>query len=447
MIWHYFPIGMRFPVADFSEKTKRDCWKIALDAVFASDATQTGLYEACETFDPITRSPVYICIVCYVGIRQSRAAGETLHSLDALLTRLCLHQPLVQANTLENFGPYPILAEIDGAGKINPTEAGAPFIPTESPTPMRPSDGKTILITPSFEDVCDAERLSRMLGIAAAERGFCVRRLTAANGGRGTVRTLVSGTNGRYETVTSENINGARVGMLVGVIPGHIAVIESEDAVRSSENTSPLSEQSSACVGTLIKKTLDLGFRKIWIGLGETSAADLGLGALHALGMRFADADGETVVPCRESVQRIATVDRSGLDPRLAETELTVLCASGTTLCAETPVMALGGDPNTPGSGAAGGLGFALSSIGGRLVSGEQTVRDRIGLAAALKNADFYIGVSGLDQKELLQVYPNLKGVSACPSGEESDETKIGEWFDRSILPALGKGVVNPADL
>ena len=446
MIWHYFPIGMRFPVADFSEESRRACWKIALDAIFASDATQTGLYEACETFDPIAQSPVYICIVCYVGIKQSRRAGATLHSLDALLTRLCLHQPLVQANTLENFGPYPILAEIDGEGKIKPTEAGAPFIPTEKPTPMQTCAGSTILIALPFEEGSDAERLTRMIGIAAAERGFRVRRMTAANGGRGTVRTLVSGTNGRYETVTCTDANGERVGRLVGVMPGHIAVVGSEEAVGSSETT-PLSERSSAYVGELIKKTLDLGFRKIWIGLGETPVDDLGLGALHTLGMRFVDADGETVVPCRESEQRIAAVDRSGLDPRLIETELTVLCASEKTVGAEMSVSALDSDPNIPGSGVAGGLGFALSSIGGRLLSGEQTILDRIGLASALENADFYIGGSGIDADKLLQTNTNLKGVSAYPSGEEPEETKIGEWFDRSILPALGKGVVNSADL
>ncbi|MBR4906360.1 MAG: glycerate kinase [Clostridia bacterium] len=446
MIWHYFPIGMRFPVADFSEETRRACWRIALDAVFASDATQTGLYEACETFDPIAQSPVYICIVCYVGIKQSRAAGETLHSLDALMTRLCLHKPLVQANTLENFGPYPILAEIDGEGKIKPTEAGAPFIPTEPPTPMRSCEGNTILITPSFDGNADAERLSRMIGIAAAEHGFRVHRMEVSDGGKGAVRALVSGTNGRFETVMCENVNGDRVGMLVGVIPGNIAVIGSEDAVGSSETT-PFSERSSACVGTMIKKTLDLGFRKIWIGLGNSPVDDFGFGALQALGMCFADADGENVVPCRGSVQRIATADRSGLDARLSETELTVLCASETTLCAETLVALLGGNPNATGSGAAGGLGYALSSIGGKLLPGVQTIRDCIGLKEALTNADFCIGWPELDEKELMQSYPNLKGVAVYPSGEEPDETKIAEWFDRSILPAFGKGVVNPAEL
>ena len=459
MIWHYFPIGMRFPVADFSEETRRDCWKIALSAIFASDATRTGLYEACETLDPITQSPVYICIVCYVGIKQSRAAGETLHALDALMTRLCLHQPLVQANTLENFGPYPILAEIDTEGKINPTEAGVPFIPTEPLTPMKRSEGKMILVAPPFgKNSCDAERLSRMIGIEASKRGFRVRRLTVADGGNGTVRALVAGTGGRYDTVTCEDINGESVRMTIGILPEHIAVIESEGAVGSyepSEKTS-LTERSSAYVGTLIKKTLDLGFRKIWIGLGKSSTDDFGLGALHALGMRFVDTEGETLLLRPETLSKIEDVDRTDLDPRITETELTLLYGEDAPLIDGNAAQEkdithiaslLGTDPAASGSGAAGGLGFALSAIGGKLLPGAQTICDRIGLSDALANADFYIGGPGSDPKTLMQSYPGLKGVTACPAAEEGCETMIGEMFDRSILPAFGKDVANPVDL
>ena len=457
MIWHYFPIGMRFPVADFSEETRRACWRIALDAVFASDATETGLYEACETFDPISKSPVYICIVCYVGIKQSRAAGETLHSLDTLLTRLCLHKPLVQANTLESFGPYPILAEIDSTGKINPTEEGASFIPTETPTPMKQPVGKTILIAPLFEkDVCDAERVSRMIGIAAAERGFRVRRMTVADGGKGTINALVNGTGGRYDTVSCEDINGESVRMTIGIVPGHVAVIEAAETAGTSVQTgqTPTGERSSSCVGIQIKKTLDLGFRKVWVGLGDSACSDFGLGALYALGMRFTDAEGETLIPGPEILPKITGIDRTGLDPRLAETELTLLYDADQPLTEENDARkkeitriasVLGADPAASGSAAAGGLGLALSAIGGRLLPGAQTVCDRIGLNTALENTDFYIGGHGIDPEKLMQAHPNLKGVAACPDGKEPNETRIGEMFDRSILPALGKSVANSA--
>ena len=277
MIWHYFPIGMRFPVADFSEQTKRACWKIALSAVYSADPRGTGLYEACESCDPVSQSPVYTCIVCYVGIKQSRAAGARFHALDALMTRLCLDHPLVQANYLESFGPYPILAEINTEGKIVPTESASAFMPTEPVVPMKVTDGRKLLIAASSEN---GERLTRVL---------------------------------RHETVAVADRNGESIGETIGVLPGRIAAIEAAEL------------ESSFPVGQLIKKTLDLGYRKIWAGIGGRNFSDMGLGALAALGMRFFDANGEPVDPCPETLERIVRVDRENLDPRIAQTELTLL--------------------------------------------------------------------------------------------------------------------------
>lgn len=508
MIWHYFPIGMRFPVPDFSEETKRACWKIALRTVFASDAAQTGLYEACEPYDPVVQSPVYICIICYVGIKQSRAAGETLHTLDALMTRLCLNKPLVQANDLESFGPYPILGEIDANGTVCPNEAGAAFIPTETPEPMKPAEGFRILVAPdSVKNVCDAERLSRVIGTAAADRGFRVQRLPIADGGAGTVRSLIAGAGGRYETVSCEDLNGDPAKILVGVIPGPVAVIETEDVIGCSHNTGDIpsiGQRSSRALGLLIKKTLDLGYRKIWIGLGSALSDDLGLGALHVLGVRFTDADGEPVVPCSDTISKITAVDRSELDPRISQTELTLLYAHNDPLIGDGETNAasglpqdtaaeqnedgkcriarlaalLGGDPNAPGSGAAGGLGCALTAIGGRLRKGADAVLDRIGIDTAIREADFVmtgtgcfdvqsirqgnapaalierlsdadrpgcllVGDPDIDQSILLREYPKLKGVVVCPVGTEPFDGIVHGAFERSVLPMIGKDVAN----
>ena len=512
MIWHYFPIGMRFPVADFSDETKRSCWKNALSAVFASDPTGTGLYEACESFDPISQSPVYICIVCYVGIKQSRAAGEKLYSLDRLLTRLCLHKPFMQANDLESFGPYPILGEIDPQGRILPNETGAAFIPSEPPVPTPQSDGFQILIAPdSMKGVCGAERLTRLLGTEAADRGLRVRRMPVADGGEGTVRALVAGTGGRYEMVSCESLNGERKSMLVGVIPGSVAVIETADAVGfalKTEQTPSIEYRSSFGVGMLIRKALDLGYRKIWVGLGGSLTVDLGLGALSALGVRFADADGETVSPCPAEFTRIAGVDRTDLDPRITQSELTLLYDVAAPLLGDAGALKtfgpqkgasadqigqwerefariaamLGGDPDTPGSGAAGGLGFALASVGGTLQSGAEKILDRIGIAYAIREADFvitgegsfdaqsvrfgkapaavmerfseadrpgclFVGKLGFDPDTLMREHPKLKGAVVCPSGDEPYEESVRKAFEDAVLPMIGKDVANPADL
>ncbi len=506
MIWHYFPIGMRFPVRDFSDETRRACWRIALSAAYASDPCGTGLYEACEAYDPIAQSPVYTCIVCYVGIKQSRAAGKTMHALDGLMTRLCLVDPLVQANYLESFGPYPILAEIDTAGKIVPNEQGAAFLPTEQIEPMQPTSGWTLLLAPdSMRGVCNAETLTRILGTEAAAHGLRVRRMPVADGGEGTVRALIAGIGGRHESVVCEDLNGERVNMTVGVIPGPIAVIEAAEAAgaaRIGEQTPPIEKRSSFAVGMLIRKMLDLGYRRIWIGLGDTVTADLGLGALSALGVRFFDRDGAPVAPCPENLAAIERIERSELDPRIALTELTVLCdvnapllgtdgalmtfgpqsgASQEQIAAwETEfqrlVPLLGGNPSAQGSGAAGGLGFALASIGGKLVSGADRILERIGFGFAMRDADFvvtgegcfdaqsirfrkasvavlerlcegerpgclFIGKTDLDTDALLREHAALRGIVICPCTDEPYADSVTRAFVRTLLPMIGKDV------
>ncbi len=109
MIWQYFPIGFRFPVRDFSEETKRACWETALSALYASDPKDVTLYDAQETYDVGSGGPVYICIACFYGIKQARSSAKVLMSRDRLMSRLCSHQPIIQANALESFGPYPLL--------------------------------------------------------------------------------------------------------------------------------------------------------------------------------------------------------------------------------------------------------------------------------------------------------------------------------------------------
>ena len=512
MIWRYFPIGMRFPVSDFSDQTRRTCWEVALSAVFASDARGTGLYEACEAYDPGTQGPVYTCIVCYYGIKQARAAGKTMHALDALMTRLCLHDPLVQANYLESFGPYPILAEIDANNVIRPNENGCAFLPAGPIEPMKPSDGWTLLLAPdSMKGVCDAERLTRILGTAAADHGLRVRRMPVADGGEGTVRALVDGTNGRFESVVCEDLNGDRASMTIGVIPGSVAVLEVADAVgflRKNDGTPPIERRSSRGVGMLIKKTLDLGYRNLWIGLGGSLTVDLGLGALSTLGIRFYDENDLPVEPCPETFARITRIDRSDMDPRIGKSHITLLHDVTAPLLGPNGALRvfgpqkgatdaqiaqweaqferlapmLGGDENAAGSGAAGGLGFALASVGGALQSGADLILDRIGLSYAMREADFvitgegnfdaqsvrfrkapaavlerlsasdrpgclFVGKNSLSTEEVLQEHPNLKDVVVCPIGDEPYAETLTRTFTRSVLPMIGKAVANDSVL
>jgi glycerate kinase len=78
--------------------------------------------------------------------------------------------------------------------------------------------------------------------------------------------------------------------------------------------------------GDLIRAALDNNVRRILIGMGGSATVDGGTGILIALGARFLDNKGAALTNLPESLINLASIDTSGLDPRLANTELIVLC-------------------------------------------------------------------------------------------------------------------------
>jgi hypothetical protein len=386
MIWHYFPIGMRFPVPDFSNETKRGCWQIALSAVFASDARGTTLYEACESFDSGSESAVYTCIVCYEPIKQSRAAGKMMHALDGLMTRLCLHDPLVQANYLERFGPYPPIGAIDPEGAVVPNEAGEAFLPTGKIVPAKRCEGWSLLFA------CDGETESRMFGIAAAENGFRVRRLLLADGKGGAVHALVSGMNGRYETVTRVGSEGDHHTRTVGVIPGKTAVLETGRTAGCG---------AALDANELVSGVLDLGYRNLLIADGGTDRVRFGKD-----------------------------------DPRIRQCEITVLSdnPNGDASCVPAADWIL---DRVDFASKARAADFVIVCTDRSEIA--DTVLSRL---TDLGRACCLVSDSYPDPDAAKRIYPTLRGIVRFPA----DSAPASDLFRSEIRPLIGKSVAKTAD-
>lgn len=258
MIWHYFPIGFRFPVSDFSDTTKKKCWKITASALLASGGEGAVLYDAQENYDYGSDGPVYTCIACFYGIKQSRAVAKKLYSLDALMTQLCLLHPFVQANYLESYGPYPILGKLVETGIEGITDAGKAFLPDRI-SAMETNGGLRILIA-SEPIPCQisSDRLSISIGCKAASLGFRVNRKLLSVGNNGVIRAIVTAENGRYETVFLTNSDGERITESIGILPSNRIVIEANERFAD-----------------IIVKALDLGYRRFYVsGSFEQSIED-----------------------------------------------------------------------------------------------------------------------------------------------------------------------------
>lgn len=212
-------------------------------------------------------------------------------------------------------------------------------------------------------------------------------------------------------------------------------------------------------VGQLVGAVLDAGCTELVLGIGGSATTDGGTGMARALGVRFLDDSGRDPGAPDHGLERLATVDASGLDPRVWDLAVTVACDVDNPLTGPTGAAAIygpqkgagpgevtrldaglarlaavlratdpatlpGGDriadlESTPGAGAAGGLGAgAIAFLGGRLTSGADLVLDLVEIDAVLRGADLVLtGEGGLDAQSLRGKAPGVLAARARAAG------------------------------
>jgi glycerate kinase len=182
--------------------------------------------------------------------------------------------------------------------------------------------------------------------------------------------------------------------------------------------------------GELLRAALDAGARTVVLGVGGSATTDGGAGMLTALGARLLDAAGAPLAPGGAALAGLAEADLSGLDPRIAGTEVVLASDVDNPLCGPTGAAAVYGPqkgaaaddvealdaalahyaavlgPETatrPGAGAAGGIGYgALVGLGAVFRPGIDVMLDVLGFTAALEGTGLVItGEGSLDAQTL----------------------------------------------
>ena len=268
-------------------------------------------------------------------------------------------------------------------------------------------------------------------GVLAAKPDAEVIVKPLADGGEGTTDALIEGMNGKRIDLTVTGPMGTPVNAYYGYLAdSHTAVMEMASAagitlVPAAEKNPLLA--TSFGVGEVMNDALQKGCRNFIIGIGGSATNDGGIGMLKALGVRFLDENGEDAGEGGQALAKVTQIDVSGLNPLLKECHIQVACDVNNPLCGENgstyvygpqkgvtedmkkPLdedMAqfamvtsetLGNDyHDTPGAGAAGGLGFAfLSYIGATLTPGIELILDAVRLEQELPNADIVVTGEG----------------------------------------------------
>lgn len=292
---------------------------------------------------------------------------------------------------------------------------------------------KVIIAPDSFKDSLSAEGVAQ--AIAAGWAQACpqaqVIQCPMADGGEGTVDAVLAACNGelRYQTVRGPL--GAAVQAHWGwLADSHTAIIEMAQA-SGLQQVAP--SQRDACssttygTGELIRAALDAGAQRIILAIGGSATNDAGAGAMQALGVHLFDAAGQPLQPGGLALAQLARVCLAQLDPRLAGVRFEIAADVDNPLCgphgasavfgpqkgasvhqvaqldaalghfADHCAQALGKDlRDEPGSGAAGGLGFAAKAfLGATFRVGVDVVAELVGLDAAVRGADLVITGEG----------------------------------------------------
>ena len=333
----------------------------------------------------------------------------------------------------------------------------------------------TVVIAPdSFKGSIPAEAAATAIatGLRRVWPDADLRLRPMADGGEGTLDAVLS-RGGTRRTARVAGASGAPLDAGFGLIDNDAtAVIEIAQVVGLTDAAVaavPVERRSTRGLGELVRLLLDAGVRNYLVGLGGSSTNDGGAGLLAALGLKLADAKGRDVDPTPAGLAALAEVDASVLDSRLAHAHITIMSDVDNPLCGERGATAIFGAQkgvraeaaaeldarlarfaalteravgrsakDRPGAGAAGGLGFALQLLGGRLRSGAEVIADLLGLDTALEGADWLItGEGRSDRQTLLGKAPFIAARRAAAKGVPA--TLVSGAVDRDALPELGR--------
>jgi glycerate kinase len=188
-----------------------------------------------------------------------------------------------------------------------------------------------------------------------------------ADGGDGTAAIIIQQLQGKLVSLQVHDPLGRIITASFGLIEdGKTAVIEMADAsgLRSlkTDELNPL-RTSSYGTGEMIKKALNLGVNKILIAMGGSATVDGATGILSALGIKFLMDDSKELNNLPESLTGLKSIDHSGIDQRILNCEIIVLCDVDNMLLGDNGSAAVFGPQKGADADAVKKLDAALSKF------------------------------------------------------------------------------------
>ena len=292
---------------------------------------------------------------------------------------------------------------------------------------------KVVIAPDSFKDSLSAAGVAQAIAEGWAEvwPDAHVLQCPMADGGEGTVDAVLAACKGQLRRQTVRGPLGDSVEARWGwLADSHTAMIEMAEA-SGLQLVAP--GQRDACssttygTGELIRAALDAGAQRIILAIGGSATNDGGAGAMQALGVQLLDSERQPLPAGGLALARLAHISLEQLDPRLAQVRFEIAADVNNPLCGPHGASSIfgpqkGASPeqvaqldaalghfadhcaqvlpkdvrDEPGSGAAGGLGFAAKAfLAAQFRPGVEVVAELVGLDEAVRGADLVITGEG----------------------------------------------------
>ncbi len=191
---------------------------------------------------------------------------------------------------------------------------------------------KILLAPDSFKDSLPAKKVCECIekGIKNYKSDITVDSLPMADGGEGTVRSLVDATDGRIVNKVVTGPLGGKVEAFYGLLGNqNTAVIEMASASGLPlvpEGKRDPSRTTTYGTGELIKAALNHDVEKIILGIGGSATTDAGVGMAQALGVEFLDKNNNEIGFGGKNLKYIAKINMNNLDHRIKDVKILVVC-------------------------------------------------------------------------------------------------------------------------
>jgi len=292
---------------------------------------------------------------------------------------------------------------------------------------------KIVVATDSFKGCMRSDEAGTIIADALREslETADIKVIPVADGGEGTTDVVICATGGDIREVEVTGPLGEPTTAKYGLLPGgETAVMEMASAsgieLVPNGRLDPM-KATTYGTGELMRSAIEAGVRQIILGIGSSATVDGGTGMAQALGYRLLTADGSECGRGAEALATIATIETDGVVPALADCRIQVACdvtnpLSGDLGAARVFGPQKGATPEivelleeglgnlaevwmrdgflegveSPGDGAAGGLGAGLRAFcGAEMSSGADLVADITGFDEEIRDADLLVTGEG----------------------------------------------------